>query len=139
MNHFVKTALPATQRVRTPLPATHNTTSAEREASAAYGKRKSELAAALGKERAAKYMADSPVDLSHVRGAKEGYASMMTPRGMFGNSGIDKKNPKTQAERDYLEHASKHKTYGMKKGGDISLKDCKVNTAETRNPKHKSW
>jgi hypothetical protein len=127
------------QPVKTALPVTHNTTSAEREAYAAHFKKKSQLNTALGKERGAKYLANSPVDLSHVRGAKEGYASMMTPRGMFGNSGIDKKNPKTQAERDYLEHASKHKTYGMKKGGDISLKDCKVNTAETRNPKHKSW
>ena len=27
----------------------------------------------------------------------------------------------------------------MKKDGKINLKDCKVNTAETRNPKHKSW
>lgn len=26
-----------------------------------------------------------------------------------------------------------------RKGGKISLKDCKVNTAETRNSKHKSW
>jgi hypothetical protein len=29
--------------------------------------------------------------------------------------------------------------HGKKKGGSISLKDCKVNTAETRNSKHKSW
>ena len=139
MNQPVKTALPATQRVRTPLPATHNTTSAEREASAAYFKKRAELAAELGKERAAKYMANSPVDLSHVRGAKESYASMFTNRNPFSGPNIDKKNPKTQAERNYLEHASKYKTYGMKKGGDISLKDCKVNTAETRNSKHKSW
>ena len=27
----------------------------------------------------------------------------------------------------------------MKKDGKINLKDCKVKTAETRNPKHKSW
>jgi acetyl-CoA carboxylase beta subunit len=27
---------------------------------------------------------------------------------------------------------------GMKKGGKISLKNCKVNTAETRNSKHKN-
>ena len=26
-----------------------------------------------------------------------------------------------------------------RKGGKISLKDCKVNSAETRNSKHKSW
>lgn len=31
------------------------------------------------------------------------------------------------------------KGLGLKKGGKISLKDCKVNTAETRNSKHKSW
>lgn len=31
------------------------------------------------------------------------------------------------------------KGLGMKKGGKISLKDCRVNTAETRNSKHKSW
>lgn len=29
--------------------------------------------------------------------------------------------------------------HGKKKGGSINLKDCKVNTAETRNSKHKSW
>lgn len=29
--------------------------------------------------------------------------------------------------------------YEKKNGGKINLKDCKVNTAETRNSKHKSW
>lgn len=38
-----------------------------------------------------------------------------------------------QAQR-MKEEASRYK-----KGGKISLKDCKVNTAETRNTKHKSW
>jgi hypothetical protein len=128
--------------VKTALPATHNTTSAEREANAAHFKKKSQLNTALGKERGAKYLANSPVDLSHVKGAQEGYARLFTNRDPF-RSSVDKKNPKTQAERDYVEHANTYKDmqnkYRMKKGGDISLKDCKVNTAETRNSKHKSW
>jgi hypothetical protein len=33
----------------------------------------------------------------------------------------------------------KNDDYEKKSGGKISLKDCKVNTAETRNSKHKSW
>jgi len=36
--------------------------------------------------------------------------------------------------RRMKEEASRYK-----KGGKISLKDCKVNTAETRNSKHKNW
>lgn len=31
------------------------------------------------------------------------------------------------------------KGLGMKSGGKINLKDCKVNTAEKRNPKHKNF
>ena len=30
------------------------------------------------------------------------------------------------------------KGLGLKKGGKISLKDCKVNTADTKNSKHKN-
>jgi hypothetical protein len=33
----------------------------------------------------------------------------------------------------------KNDDYEKKSGGKISLKDCKVNTAEKRNSKHKSW
>lgn len=33
----------------------------------------------------------------------------------------------------------KNDSYEKKSGGKISLKDCKVNTAEKRNTKHKSW
>ena len=33
----------------------------------------------------------------------------------------------------------KNDDYEKKSGGKISLKDCKVNTAEKRNTKHKSW
>lgn len=34
---------------------------------------------------------------------------------------------------------SKNDEFEKKSGGRINLKDCKVNTAETKNTKHKSW
>ncbi len=71
----------------------------------AYFDKKQQLASALGKERGAAAMIkyNQP---TNVRGLGKSLASMNTPRGMFGaNIG---KNPKTQAEQDYMAHT---KTY----------------------------
>ena len=93
----------------------------------AYTTKKAELAAALGKERAAAYMKNNKQP-RNVRGLEESFASMMKPRGMFGSSGIDKKNPKTQAERDYLAHQAANKGLNtstvrvLKKGGEVTKK-----------------
>jgi hypothetical protein len=71
----------------------------------AYFNKERQLASAVGKERGAAAMARANQP-TNVRGLKEAFTSMNTPRGMFGaNIG---KNPKTQAEQDYMAHS---KTY----------------------------
>lgn len=44
-----------------------------------------------------------------------------------------------RAQKEGMGMRSSNDEYEKKSGGRINLKDCKVNTAETRNSKHKSW